>query len=1046
VSHDIIDNREEKLVEHIKRLLDDSKRAKFAVGYFFAEGLKPIIDKLKNLEEIKLLIGSSTTKETLEALALGYRRLEKAREEVERRSFLTYQEKRLELEKDRKFIERIVAGLSQTDENENLIKKIAHLVERDKLKVKIYLKEPLHAKVYIFDFKSGYYSGTAIVGSSNLTLAGLVGNTELNVVVSGNENHAKLTQWFERLWDEGEDFKEELINVLKNSWAISEPSPYELYLKVIYELVRDRLELEEIKIRRKISLPDLYQYQKDAVAQAKEILERYNGVFIADVVGLGKTYIASALLAHYWDKEGARALIICPPKLIPNWERVTYGFGIPMQGRIFSTGKIDKILENEQLMRETKIVVVDESHHFRSPTAQRYQDLAEVTFGKKVILVTATPYNLSPDDIYHQIKLFHPQEWTEIPIDPPVLRKFFTKVKNGEKDLKDILWHILIRRTRRDIKTYYREDIERRGIKFPQRKGPYRIDYSIDEVYPGIYDEVIFYLKQLKYARYNLGKYVKRQYKDEEDLQLLQRIYPQLKAILRCVVLKRFESSVEAFRETLDNFIKIYKAFLKAVEGGIIPAGPESEDLIEALIEGDDETFQKLAKEHGVKYPIEKFNIKELKSDLEYDIEILNKLFSLVKNLKPDSDAKLQTLIERLKRKEFRDRKILIFTQFEATERYLAQELNKVFEKVAGVSSDTSKLHEVVKRFAPKANNVSVLPEKEIRILVSTDILSEGLNLQDCNVVINYDLHWNPVRLIQRVGRIDRVSTEHEEIWVYNFFPERAVDKHLSLADRVKRRMQEIQTYIGEDSKFLTPEEKIQEHQFFAIYQERANALEEEEGEVANFESYVQKLRELKKEHPELFRKIKSMPPKIRSSKVYEGEKGIIVFCKYGDFYRFYFVSEGQREIENLDFIKALKIMETSPGVRRARLAPNFNRKVLEVEKRFEQEVRKWEQELENKENDPLIRIVINKLKSMIRGESDKVKEKITQLKVMILNQVLSLSQRKAIRRLVRDKKISKSEFFQKLEAILQKHQEEVGSVVSKKEKFIEIVCSESLV
>ncbi|MFA5858851.1 MAG: helicase-related protein [Elusimicrobiota bacterium] len=1042
--HDIIDNLETKLATEIKRFLNDSQRAKFAVGYFFISGMKPIISELAQLEEIKLLIGSSTNRKTIEAVALGYKRLDTCTNLFESKQYLTPVQVGDELAENKLSTRAVVEGLAQTDDNENLVKQVARFIETGKLKVKVYLKEPLHAKAYIFDFpKERAFTGAAIVGSSNLTFAGLNSNTELNVVVPGNGNHEKLSTWFDQLWDNAEDFNAELLTELNLSWAINEPTPYELYLKVIYELVKDRIGTEDSMVTNKIPKLLLFDYQKDAVVHAKKILDKYNGVFISDVVGLGKTFVTSALLAEYWEKEGARALIICPPKLVNNWVQVTSTFGIPMQGRIVSSGKLEDLLDDTQLINDTTIVVVDESHHFKSHLSQRYQDLAEILFGKKVILVTATPYNLSADDIYHQLKLFHPQEITDIPIDPPNLRKYFIAVDKKERDLKELLWHVLIRRTRRDIQRHYPEDMKKNNLKFPERKGPFRIDYSIDQVYPGIYDDIVKLLKTVKYARYNLGAYVKPECKKEQELKQLSSISPHIKAIIKSIVLKRFESSYVAFQKSIRNFIAIYTAFLRAVDKGIIPAGPEGEELIESMIDTDDAAVLAQYDDSDNKYQAGNFDTAKMMKDLNNDLDVFKQLLELVETIVPKEDAKLSKLLTELDSKQIKGKKAIIFTQYEATQQYLTEQLKSRYSKTEGVSSKTFDLSKIVKRFAPKANQVNIKESDEIQILVATDVLSEGLNLQDCNIIINYDLHWNPVRLIQRVGRIDRVTTEHNEIWTYNFFPEKELDRHLSFTGKVKNRMQEIHDFIGEDAKYLSQDEQLQENKFFKIYENNPTVLDDDTGEVeSTFEDYAQLMKQLKLEKPAMFTKILELPSKIRSCKDWKNS-GIVAFCKYGDYYKFYQYDEN-KNITSLDQSVALKILECKPEAERKPLPQGFNFVVQNIEKIFTADIMKRKQDLENKENDPLLRAYRDLLRGCARGAKDEVKTKVSELQSLLLSKPLSLEQRKQMRKLKRET-FDSAKILAKLESILKKKGVETPLEV-KQQPDIEIVCSEGLV
>ncbi|MDB4600762.1 phospholipase D-like domain-containing protein, partial [Akkermansiaceae bacterium] len=321
--HDIIDNRDEKLVEHIKSILGSTDSARFAVGYFFLSGLEAIQDKLAGVQKLRLLIGNTTNRETIEQISEGYKRLDLVEAAEEREQFLKKAEKKRRSEETAGNLRKTIEVMDQTDDGVALVRTLIQLIEEKRLEVKVYTKGRMHAKAYIFDYgEDNYENGIAVVGSSNLSLSGLSHNTELNVVVHGNENHQRLGKWFDDLWDEAQDFEAHLMDELQQSWAASLATPYDIYMKTLYSLVADRLEegddkelLWDDEITR--SLAD---FQKVAVKQAIQMIKDNGGAFVSDVVGLGKSYIGAGIVKHFARTQGARPLIICPKPLEDMWE------------------------------------------------------------------------------------------------------------------------------------------------------------------------------------------------------------------------------------------------------------------------------------------------------------------------------------------------------------------------------------------------------------------------------------------------------------------------------------------------------------------------------------------------------------------------------------------------------------------------------------------------------------------------------------------------------------------------------------------------------
>jgi len=524
-AHDIIDNRKEILVDNINRILSSTESARFAVGYFFLSGLTSIADKLKDVKELRLLIGNTTNRETLEQLAEGYRRLELVRDIAEAQSYPKRTEVRQIALETAENIRSSMELMDQTDEGETLMKEMVRMIEDKRLKIKVYTKGRLHAKAYIFDYGAVYdgagkpverhEKGIAIVGSSNLTLSGVTHNTELNVVVQGNDNHAELVRWFDDLWGESQDFDEALMYEMKQSWAVAPVRPYDIYMKTIYALVKDRLEGEDDRdilwddeITR-----DLADFQKVAVRQAVQIIRDYGGAFVADVVGMGKSYIGAAIVKHFERTDHARPLIICPAPLVDMWER--YNETYELNARVLSMGLLREDDEeglnrllNDPKYRDRDFLLLDESHNFRYPDTQRYQVLQQyLSTGRHCCFLTATPRNKSAWDVFYQLKLFHQDDKTDLPVDPPDLKQYFKLIERGDKKLPDLLSNVLIRRTRNHILRWYGFDADTHQPVDPSRFSEYMDGPRRAYVIVGTRHQ-FFPMRELETIEYSIRRYI----------------------------------------------------------------------------------------------------------------------------------------------------------------------------------------------------------------------------------------------------------------------------------------------------------------------------------------------------------------------------------------------------------------------------------------------------------------------------------------------------------------------------------------------------------
>ena len=984
----IIDNstEENSLLKRLKSYIKNSDIIKVASGYFFIGGFNELIEELKNLKEIKLLISTTSNKETIEEIALGYRYRDDIKEKIDKtQRSLNKREKDSLIANTKNDLRLSTATAEISDENETIIKNLADFIKDGKLKVKVYLKSKLHSKAYILDYKKHLFdeygnkierteNGVCIVGSSNFTLAGLTHNTELNILIEGNDEHQYLTKWFERLWDESEDFSKEFFEELKNSWALNYPTPYEVYLKILYHIVKDRIEdSQELTLEESDIFLDLAKFQKTAVSQAINILEKYHGVFISDVVGLGKSFIGSALI-DYYHKRGKRALIICPPRLIEMWQH--YNSLYDLGAEILSMGMLsqDNGFEIINKYKDKEIILIDESHNFRNSENNRYRNFLEFLLQhdkkdqRRLILLTATPQNNSPFDVYNQIKLFHYEDETNIPITPPNLKDFMNEVIDKKVSFQSLLQRLLIRRTRRHIKKYYPDEkINGKPIVFPKRNIPEPIFYSIEQVYHGMYSEILEYFKNLTFARYNLFNYVKKEFRDKSPYQELQPAGKNLRGFIKVLLLKRIESSIFAFKSTINNLIKIHKNYLSAIENlNLLPIGDSVQKLIYSIDDIDDidisddfldfgSELEKLLSQSKEKYEISCFEIEKLKENLSKDLEIFNSINNIIENITPDKDDKLIKLKEKIiqiRNENGANAKILIFSQYADTVQYLYEQLKDLFgSEIYWATSKSENLMKTIARFAPIANEASDKDkENPINILISTDVLSEGQNLQDCSIIINYDIHWNPVRLIQRVGRVDRIGSENNEIDIFNFFPEAELEENLKIGERVSKRIQEIHNFFGEDGKYLDDREILNEKDMYAIYDKRdENTLDEEEFIFNEAEGIIRKLM---RENPDLYEKIKNMPDNlrcIRKTKDNNQDAKFVIFCKKANSYSFYVLNgEGNLITQNDD--EALKILKAEPDeVGLSELPKGTNQIIQNTFNEFKEKMKRIELEHEKR-------------------------------------------------------------------------------------------------
>ena len=988
---DIIDNRTVRLEDAVRQALSASVSADWAVGYIYFSGLVPLLGAIGGLERLRLLLGNRTDRQTLEQLVESHHSLELARKTERQCRFRNpAQEAGMagDLARD---LGAVIARMPQEDPAESGLRRLRDLVAEDRIQARMYPRGRLHAKAYIFDYRQDgrFERGMGIVGSSNLTLAGLTANTELNVAVHGNDNHAQLKAWFESLWRDAVPIESAFREELDRSWALYPATPWDVYMKTLLTLVRDRL--DDDGRHRSILIEDdvldrLAEFQRDAVERGIRIIREHGGVFIADVVGLGKSFIGSAIARHFRRAEGRKILILCPAALTDMWEE--YSRLYDLNARILSTGLLRQ--QPDCLMTDTyfeyDFVLLDESHHFRHPTTRQYQALEHFIHQRRpmMCLLTATPQNKGPWDIYHQLRLFQREQEITLPIATPDLKAWFHGVETGEQSLPALLKMVLVRRTRRHILRWYGtaedtgrplrdlEDAEAapylRGERpasvrvgnsrqfFPRRR-LVTLSYSIDDTYRGLYDRIRDLLtgeaataggEVITYARFDLGTYVLKEYRNKKPYDGLRWGGRNLRGLMRILMFKRLESSVYAFRRSVEKMLRANQLFLEGLGQGIIiarDAGLNPALLADKLFdEGqlpDKEDWDELRQ--ASPYKAGHFDIPSLRRDIEADIAVLRELMELVEPIVPDQDAKLNRFLRGMNGEFLRNSgKVLVFTQFADTAEYLYEHVRvlRPGDDVALVRGTDAGQSRIAARFAPRANrNMTAAPGPEINILIATDVMSEGLNLQDCDVIVNYDLHWNPVRLIQRFGRIDRIGTDNAEIWGFNFLPEAGIERNLGLTEVLRARIREIHQVIGEDTQILEETETLNESAIYAIYEEKESELAAaEEGDetildLVEAEAFFRRMRE---ENPEEFERIQALRDGIRCARAGVGPAAIAL-CQAGSYLQFYRID--RNEVTPTDIETALKLLRCAPDTPGLPLPAGHNSRVSAILARFREDV-----------------------------------------------------------------------------------------------------------
>lgn len=891
------------------------------IGYFFISGFYKLYPSLTKTEKIRILIGIKTDRSIYELIQSG-----KGQQELSLESHAQVRES-LPGEILNEF-----QHSSDTSAIEDGVRTFVEWIKVGKLEVRAYPSERLHAKLYIMTFHDDDRDkGRVITGSSNFTEAGLQDNLEFNVELKNRSDYDFAIRKFNELWATSVDVTKDYATTIETKSPYAQFTPYELYLKFLYEYFRGELNLpDEIE---DIYLPSGFKklkYQEEAVLNARKVLDEYGGAFLSDVVGLGKTYM-SALLAQHLNEP---CLVIAPPHLLDehnpgSWPNVFREFGV--RGYLCeSIGKLESLIERD-LQRYTT-VFIDESHRFRTEDTQSYETLAQICRGKRVVLVSATPLNNTPQDILSQIKLFQPGKNSTIPnvrnleaFFGAMLRKlkgldrqdnreeyFRTVQENARQTREKILKFLMIRRTRTEIEKYYGEDLRKQGLKFPEVANPEPLFYKFNKVENEVFNETIRSLtNDFKYARYTpLAYYTGK--RDEHDVQSQRN----LAKFMKILTVKRLESSFTAFLSTLGRFIHTYERVISEYRKGHVFISKEHIGKIFELLDTDNqEGIERLLEEEKA----EKFNAKDFKpefiTDLENDLSALTKIRTLWKRV--TRDPKWEYFRDILRNKSLlKSSKLIIFTESKETADYLAGKIrDEVDAKVLLFTGESleSVREEVITNFDARAFH----PKDDYRILVATEVLAEGVNLHRSNIVINYDIPWNPTRLIQRVGRVNRVDTKFDEIHTYNFFPTEEGNDLIKLREAAEAKIHAFIQMLGTDARLLTESEEIVSHDLFAKWNSKKTITGEDETDESELK-YLTEIRAIRDKQTDLFERIKRLPKKARSTRAISNEGNVksfpalLTYFRQGKLDKFFLVAFGTQLATELDFMTSAKILK--PG------------------------------------------------------------------------------------------------------------------------------------
>jgi len=827
VGSNFFTNEEENTLKNkINNILQINKNIEyldFLIGYFRITGFDKISDNLSNIKYTRILVGINADKGTFDATQL----IKKfSQEQID-----IYNQEPLNIQEYKNF------------------ESMRKLIIEKKIEIRISANRDVHSKMYIMRSEElpnhrgdgTTFLGSVIIGSSNLTYNGLEKNTEINAELNQERDIIEAVKVFEKLWAKSvelteEDFDKFIIPNLK------EPSltPYQLYIRLLIDYFGKRIDFIN---DRDIYLPKNFKklsYQVEAVNDGLFKLRKHNGFFLSDVVGLGKTVVIAMLIKKVELDLKKRVLVVIPPAVRTQWEDIFSEFNINSCD-IISLAKLSSVDSSAYEM-----IVVDESHKFKNSESKRYKQLYNICLNKKVILLSATPQNNTPSDLLNQIALFQNIKNSTIP-NCKNLQSFFIQkeieykniinnypvdeigLQTLSEEIRDkVLRTLMIRRTRYDIQNHdmYKLDIKEQGLSIPKVNEPKEHEYKLEGELGKIFDDTAIKITtKLNYSRFNLLYYLTDEARIEYYPNESKNIFEKnpLSGLMKTLLIKRFESSFYAFKISIKRHLERYKKFMENYKNDIIYLGDKATDILDFdddSIDYDD-FIETLIQKGQVKRLSRADFKKEFKKALESDLKIFEELVN--KWEKIDKDPKFDKFKEVLKRDN--DKKVVIFTESVDTLNYLKSKLCDTKKVLFITSQNRDEKRQIIKENFD-ANYMK--KRDDYNIIITTDTLAEGINLHRSSIIYNYDIPWNSTKLIQRIGRVNRIGTKAKFIDIHNFKPASHIDNLIELSQKAFVKLQSSHIMMGEDNQIYTKNEKVSSVNLFESYKKESLERDEE--------------------------------------------------------------------------------------------------------------------------------------------------------------------------------------------------------------------------
>ncbi len=908
------------------------------VGYFYSTGYFHLRPHLQDIGQMRVLVGIDVDTITAQAQGRGLALLSGATQEQASRDYT------------RQFQEEI-DGARYDRQTERSIEQFVQDIADGKIAIRAHPARKLHAKIYIFRPQAfnEHSGGEVISGSSNLTAAGLgadgdTANYEFNVSLRDYDDIQFATNEFEKLWHESVAILPEAVMDARNkTYLRGDFTPFELYIKLLVEYFGREVEFDPNSIT---DVPDGFKrlnYQLDAVEQGYILLQNHHGFFLSDVVGLGKTVVATLIARKHfflnkYPEYRSHTLIVCPPAVCANWRETVDQFQLDNVD-LMTTGSLHTITDPKKY----DLIIVDEAHKFRNDTSTSYAELQRICKTpcrndgrKRVILVSATPLNNRPEDIRNQLLLF--QDASDSTLDINIAR-FFSRASREYKDLikpsapadaverleslyagirRKIIEPLTVRRTRTDLLRHplYADDLQCQGIVFPKVEPPANLLYQLEPELNDTYQHSFDLIRNqhgngLQYMRYRLIEYLKPEHK--QDYQRPEFIAERLAAIMKTLLIKRLDSSFYAFHQSLKRFVHASRQILDMMDNNRVYLAPKQQ--IDQYLEEDreEELLEKLVQEQLTDPSIKVLTRDDFEPGLfallQQDHALLQQMEAQWRKVVDQkADPKLELLLAELPKRLLNaehnpERKLVIFSESADTTGYLYGKLRDQY-RVLSIDSHNRALQQDIIRQNFDAN----LPLKEQKsdcdILIATESLAEGVNLHRANTIVNYDTPWNATRLMQRIGRLNRIGSPAGAIYIYNFLPTEQVEDDIGLKRRAQVKLQAFHTALGEDSQIYSVDEKVET---FGLFDRNITEPEEVSGRLA----YLMEIRAFREKHPDEFRRIKNLPLKIRNA-VADPERSGATLCflrnsKHNAFYQV----DHDNQVTDLGFLEVAPIFKS---------------------------------------------------------------------------------------------------------------------------------------